>query len=77
MLSEYRSLEAFLRFSNNFLEELRDRIPISEVIGRHVTWDRKKTNAPRGDFWACCPFHGEKSPSFHCEDKKGRYYCFG
>ncbi len=66
-----------MRFSNNFLDELRDRIPISEVIGRHVTWDRKKTNAPRGDFWACCPFHGEKSPSFHCEDKKGRYYCFG
>ncbi len=77
MLSKYRPLEAFLRFSNNFLDELRDRIPISEVIGRHVTWDRKKTNAPRGDFWACCPFHGEKSPSFHCEDKKGRYYCFG
>lgn len=77
MLYGYRRLEAFLRFSNNFLDELRDRIPISEVIGRHVTWDRKKTNAPRGDFWACCPFHGEKSPSFHCEDKKGRYYCFG
>src|SRR5690606_28374424 len=26
---------------------------------------------------ACCPFHGEKSPSFHCEDRKGRYHCFG
>ena len=25
----------------------------------------------------CCPFHGEKTPSFHCEDKKGRYHCFG
>lgn len=66
-----------MRFSNSFLDELRDRTPISEVIGRHVTWDRKKTNAPKGDFWACCPFHGEKSPSFHCEDRKGRYYCFG
>ncbi|HEX2147304.1 MAG TPA: DNA primase, partial [Pseudorhizobium sp.] len=31
----------------------------------------------RGDYWACCPFHGEKSPSFHCEDRKGRYHCFG
>ncbi|MEW7006433.1 DNA primase [Lentilitoribacter sp. EG35] len=66
-----------MRFSNSFLDEIRDRVPISDVIGRHVTWDRKKTNAPRGDYWACCPFHGEKSPSFHCEDKKGRYYCFG
>ncbi|RVA47574.1 DNA primase, partial [Mesorhizobium sp. M7A.F.Ca.CA.004.11.1.1] len=56
---------------------IRDRVPISSVIGQRVAWDRKKTNAPRGDYWACCPFHGEKSPSFHCEDKKGRYHCFG
>lgn len=66
-----------MRFSNSFLEDLRERTPISDVIGRHVTWDRKKTNAPKGDYWACCPFHGEKSPSFHCEDQKGYYYCFG
>lgn len=66
-----------MRFSNTFLDEIRDRVPISDVIGRRVTWDRKKTNASRGDYWACCPFHGEKSPSFHCEDRKGRYHCFG
>jgi len=66
-----------LRFSPSFLDEIRDRVPISDVIGRHVTWDRKKTNTSRGDWWACCPFHGEKSPSFHCEDRKGRYHCFG
>ncbi|NGO62686.1 DNA primase [Rhizobium daejeonense] len=66
-----------MRFSNEFLDEIRDRVPISAVIGRRVTWDRKKTNVPRGDYWACCPFHGEKSPSFHCEDRKGRYHCFG
>ncbi|MDQ0321170.1 DNA primase [Pararhizobium capsulatum DSM 1112] len=66
-----------MRFSNAFLDEIRDRVPISDVIGKRVTWDRKKTNASRGDFWACCPFHGEKSPSFHCEDRKGRYHCFG
>ena len=66
-----------MRFSDSFLDEIRDRVPISSVIGTRVSWDRKKTNAPRGDYWACCPFHGEKSPSFHCEDKKGRYHCFG
>lgn len=66
-----------MRFSNAFLDEIRDRVPISDVIGRRVTWDRKKTNVSRGDYWACCPFHGEKSPSFHCEDRKGRYHCFG
>ncbi|WP_274628097.1 DNA primase [Arvimicrobium flavum] len=66
-----------MRFSPNFLDEIRDRVPISSVIGARVSWDRRKTNAAKGDWWACCPFHGEKSPSFHCEDKKGRYHCFG
>ncbi len=66
-----------MRFSDSFLDEIRDRVPISALIGQRVSWDRKKTNASRGDYWACCPFHGEKSPSFHCEDKKGRYHCFG
>ena len=66
-----------MRFSPSFLDEIRDRVPISDVIGKRVTWDRRKTNVSRGDYWACCPFHGEKSPSFHCEDRKGRYHCFG
>ncbi|MCM2453317.1 DNA primase [Agrobacterium vitis] len=66
-----------MRFSNDFLDEIRDRVPISAVIGARVPWDRKKTTVSRGDYWACCPFHGEKSPSFHCEDRKGRYHCFG
>ncbi|MEM1039090.1 MAG: DNA primase [Pseudomonadota bacterium] len=66
-----------MRFSQNFLDEIRSRIPIADVVGRRVTFDRKKSNPSKGDFWACCPFHGEKSPSFHCENAKGRYHCFG
>ncbi|TFF20400.1 DNA primase [Jiella endophytica] len=66
-----------MRFPPAFLDEIRDRIPISDVIGRRVTWDRRKSQPGRGDWWACCPFHGEKTPSFHCEDSKGRYHCFG
>ncbi|KPB01206.1 DNA primase [Ahrensia marina] len=66
-----------MRFGQSFLDEIRDRVPISDVIQRYVTWDKKKTNTKRGDYWACCPIHGENTPSFHCEDKKGRYYCFG
>ena len=66
-----------MRFPQSFLDEIRDRVPISDVIGRRVSWDKRKTNTSRGDYWACCPFHGEKTPSFHCEDKKGRYHCFG
>ncbi|MGB7432463.1 MAG: DNA primase [Ahrensia sp.] len=66
-----------MRFTQSFMDEIRDRVPISDVVGTRVAWDKRKTNTTRGDYWACCPFHGEKSPSFHCEDKKGRYYCFG
>ena len=66
-----------MRFSTSFLDEIRDRVPISSLIGQRVTWDRRKTNTSRGDYWACCPFHGENTPSFHCEDRKGRYHCFG
>lgn len=66
-----------MRFPPSFLDEIRDRVPISAVIGARVQWDRRKTQAAKGDWWACCPFHGEKTPSFHCEDRKGRYHCFG
>ena len=66
-----------MRFTPSFLEEVRDRIPIADVVGRRVTFDRKKSNPAKGDFWGCCPFHGEKTPSFHCENQKGRYHCFG
>ncbi|MDB6179767.1 DNA primase [Paracoccus fistulariae] len=60
-----------------FLDELRNRVPISRVIGRKVVWDLRKSNQAKGDWWAPCPFHQEKSASFHCDDQKGFYYCFG
>ncbi|MFN3524992.1 MAG: DNA primase [Paracoccus sp. (in: a-proteobacteria)] len=60
-----------------FLDEIRNRVPISRVIGKKVTWDLRKSNQARGDWWAPCPFHQEKSASFHCDDQKGYYYCFG
>jgi DNA primase len=66
-----------MRFPPNFLDQIRARVNLSSVVGRRVQWDRRKTNASKGDFWACCPFHTEKSPSFHAEDRKGRYHCFG
>lgn len=62
---------------NGFLDELRARVSISSVAGRKVTWDSRKTNAARGDYWAPCPFHQEKTASFHVEESKGRYHCFG
>ncbi len=40
-------------------------------------WDARKSNQGKGDMWAPCPFHQEKSASFHVDDRKGFYYCFG
>lgn len=60
-----------------FLDELRTRVTLSSVVGRKVTWDMRKSNMAKGDFWAPCPFHQEKSASFHVDDRKGFYYCFG
>ncbi len=60
-----------------FLEELRTRTSLTQVVGRKVMWDNRKSNQGKGDMWAPCPFHQEKSASFHVDDRKGFYYCFG
>ncbi len=60
-----------------FLDELRSRSSLSQVVGRKVMWDARKSNQAKGDMWAPCPFHQEKSASFHVDDRKGFYYCFG
>src|SRR6056297_801158 len=60
-----------------FVDELRNRTSLSQVVGRKVLWDTRKSNQGKGDFWAPCPFHQEKSASFHVDDRKGFYYCFG
>ena len=62
---------------SGFLDELRSRLSLSQVVGRKVMWDRKKSNQGKGDMWAPCPFHHEKTASFHVDDRKGFYYCFG
>ncbi|MCU0882404.1 MAG: CHC2 zinc finger domain-containing protein, partial [Hyphomonadaceae bacterium] len=65
------------RFDRAFLDQLLQRVSILDVVAPKVTWDRKKSNPGRGDMWACCPFHNEKSPSFHADEGKGAYHCFG
>ncbi len=60
-----------------FLDELRSRVSLAQVVGRKVTWDMRKSQQGRGDMWAPCPFHQEKTASFHVDDRKGFYYCFG
>lgn len=55
-----------------FLDELRSRTTLSALIGQTLKLDK----AGR-EFKACCPFHGEKTPSFTVNDAKGFYHCFG
>lgn len=65
------------RFPPSFIEEVRTRANLYEVAGRYVQWHAGKSNPSRRDWWACCPFHHEKTPSFHVDEAKGFYYCFG
>ncbi len=55
-----------------FLQTLRDRLTITEVIRPHVKLVRKGR-----EYTGLCPFHKEKSPSFTVSDDKGFYHCFG
>ena len=66
-----------MSLSPEFLDDLRARLKLSDVVGRKVTWDQRKSRPGKGDFWAPCPFHQEKTPSFHVDDRKGFYHCFG
>ena len=66
-----------MRLPDSFIDDLRSRLSLSQVVGRKVVWDMKKTNQAKGDWWAPCPFHQEKTASFHVDDRKGFYYCFG
>ena len=61
-----------MKYPQSFIEELRNRLRVSEVIGRAVTLRR----AGR-EYHALCPFHKEKSPSFTVNDEKGFFHCFG
>ena len=61
-----------MSISPRFLDELRNRLTLSEMIGRRISVQR----AGR-EFKACCPFHNEKTPSFTINDDKQFYHCFG
>ena len=54
------------------VQKILDTARVEEVVGDFVTLRKRGA-----DLWACCPFHGEKTPSFHVIPSKGQYYCFG
>lgn len=61
-----------MRFSDEFIEQVRQANDIVSVISDYVSLKRRGSN-----FWACCPFHNEKTASFSVAADKGFFYCFG
>lgn len=59
-------------FTPEFMEELKYKTDIVEIISQYVPLQRKG-----GRYFACCPFHGEKTPSFCVNQDSGFYHCFG
>ena len=60
------------RFPQGWLDELRDRADIVQVVSRYV-----QLNPKGGRYWGLCPFHGEKTASFSVNPQRQMYYCFG
>ncbi len=59
-------------YSADWLYQLKQKNNIVSVIGRYVHLEKKGSR-----YWACCPFHNEKTPSFTVSEDDGFYYCFG
>ena len=59
-------------YDRNFTDELRARLSVVDVVSRRVPLTKKGLN-----YWGCCPFHNEKTPSFSVNEEKGFYHCFG
>ncbi|RZI47678.1 DNA primase [Rickettsiales endosymbiont of Peranema trichophorum] len=58
---------------SDIVDKIKDALHLSGYVSRKVRLSKKKNGA----FLGLCPFHGEKTPSFHVNDEKGVYYCFG
>lgn len=61
-----------MRFTQEFIEQVRQANDIVSVISSYVPLKRRGRS-----FWACCPFHNEKTASFTVTPEKGFFYCFG
>ncbi|MCC6093705.1 MAG: DNA primase [Eubacterium sp.] len=61
-----------MRYTDEIIEEVRERNDIVDVISQYVKLQRRGSN-----YFGLCPFHSEKSPSFSVSREKQMYYCFG
>lgn len=61
-----------MRMPRGFSDEVRRQADIVRIVSDYVSLKKKGAN-----HWACCPFHGEKSPSFSVNGSKQFFKCFG
>ena len=59
--------------NNDLKDEIKNRIKLSEIVSKKINLKKKTDNS----FIGLCPFHNEKTPSFHVHDEKQFYHCFG
>ena len=57
--------------SKETIEEIQQKADIVSIISEYTKLEKRGT-----DYWGCCPFHHEKTPSFHVEPDKRFFYCF-
>ena len=60
------------RVPEHVIEQILRGADFLRIVGRHCELTRTGKN-----YWACCPFHEEKTPSFSVDPEKGLYHCFG
>src|ERR1700733_12689904 len=61
-----------MAFAPGFLDELRSRVSLADLVGKRVRLVRKGR-----EYGGLCPFHNEKTPSFYVVEDKGFFHCFG
>src|SRR6516164_8269588 len=70
--SDRRRIDNSMAFPPGFLDELRNRISLSGLIGRRMKLVRRGR-----EYAGLCPFHHEKTPSFYVVEDKSFFHCFG
>ena len=57
---------------DDFKEQVRSQANIVDIVSEYVPLKKRGSS-----YWGCCPFHGEKTPSFSVSPDKNFFYCFG
>ena len=60
------------KISSQTIDEINARTDIVALVGEYTRLERRGE-----EWWGCCPFHNEKTPSFHVSAERKMYHCFG